>query len=133
MDPNYSLEETVSLDLEEYPVNEEEVEFFGPDRAAEVGAPILSLEDALDIAVHHNRRYKNEKESLYLEALSLTLSRHRFAPISSSGRQKPSVIPASSPIVNSAPFMNASRQKTPIPRSAQAAKTFRSGPSFAKL
>ena len=85
MDPNYSLEETVSLDLEEYPVNEEEVEFFGPDRAAEVGASILSLEDALDIAVHHNRRYKNEKESLYLEALSLTLSRHRFAPIFSSG------------------------------------------------
>ena len=84
MDPNYSLEQVVTLDLEEYPVNEEEVEFFGPDREAEVGAPILSLEDALDIAVHHNRRYKNEKESLYLEALSLTLSRHRFAPIFSS-------------------------------------------------
>ena len=85
MDPNYSLEPTVDLDLNKYPINEKEIEFFGKDKAIEIGARILCLEDALDIAVHHNRQYQNEREILYLEALSLTLSRHRFTPIFSAG------------------------------------------------
>jgi outer membrane protein TolC len=85
MDPNFSLKATESADLSEYPVNEEEAEFFGPERDVEVGSRVLALADALGVAVRHNRQYKNEKESLYLEALSLTLSRHRFAPIFAAG------------------------------------------------
>jgi outer membrane protein TolC len=85
MDPNFSLSEEVSLDLSGYPVSDQAVAFFGPDPNIEMGSRILSLEDALEIAVKHNRTYQNEKESLYLEALSLTLSRHQYTPIFSGG------------------------------------------------
>jgi len=85
MDPDFSLAENEAPDLSKYPVNEAETAFFGPEKAIEVGCHIVSLDDVLDIAVHHNRQYRNEKESLYLEALSLTLSRHRYTPIFSGG------------------------------------------------
>jgi len=85
MDPNFSLSEAPVLDLSSYPVSEESVAFFGPDPNYERGAHILTLDDVLNIAVKHNRTYQNEKESLYLEALSLTLSRHQYTPIFSGG------------------------------------------------
>ncbi len=85
MDPNFSLSEAPSLDLTPYPISEQAVVFFGPDPNIEVGSRILTLDDALEIAVKHNRSYQNEKESLYLEALSLTLSRHQYTPIFSGG------------------------------------------------
>jgi len=85
MDPNFSLAQSTALDLSKYPVNETEAEFFGAEKDIEVGCHIIALDDVLDIAVDHNRQYKNEKESLYLEALSLTLSRHRYTPIFSAG------------------------------------------------
>jgi outer membrane protein TolC len=40
----------------------------------------LALAEAVAIATAHNREYQQRKESLYLEALSLTLDRHAFAP-----------------------------------------------------
>ena len=85
MDPEFALAETLTSDLSRYPINEEETDFFGPEQDVEVGCHVVTLDDALNIAVHHNRQYKNEKESLYLEALSLTLSRHRYTPIFSAG------------------------------------------------
>lgn len=45
----------------------------------------VGLNEALAIAVEQNRRYQSEKESLYLEALALTLDRHRYTPIFSGG------------------------------------------------
>lgn len=51
----------------------------------EVGAKVLTLEHALLIAVNNSRTYQNQKESLYLEGLSLTLDRHRYTPIFSAG------------------------------------------------
>jgi len=40
---------------------------------------ILSLRDALAIATKYSRDYQNQKESLFLAALSLTLTRHEYA------------------------------------------------------
>lgn len=53
----------------------------GEGSAQEVGAPILSLERALALAVARNRQYQGAKETLYLQALNLTIERHRFEPI----------------------------------------------------
>lgn len=42
---------------------------------------VLSLADALEIAVAQNRDYIARKEALYLSALSLTATRHAFDPL----------------------------------------------------
>jgi hypothetical protein len=49
------------------------------DRLAE-GRRILTLEEALDLAVQQSRRYQTEKERLYLTALTLTGERYEFGP-----------------------------------------------------
>ena len=41
---------------------------------------VLKLEDAVMIATRFNRNYQSQKESLYLSALDLTLTRHQYAP-----------------------------------------------------
>lgn len=41
---------------------------------------VLSLEEAIALAVERNRIYQSEKESLYLAALALTGQRHAFRP-----------------------------------------------------
>jgi len=41
---------------------------------------MLTLEQALDLAVQNSRRYQTEKEKLYLTALSLTGDRYEFSP-----------------------------------------------------
>jgi len=85
MDPNFSLDQAEAVDLKGYPVVDQNTPFFGEYSELEVGHHVVSLEEALDIAVQHNRQYQNSKESLYLEALGLTLSRHRYTPIFSGG------------------------------------------------
>ncbi len=40
---------------------------------------VLTLRDALAIATKYSRDYQNQKESLYLAALNLTLTRHEYA------------------------------------------------------
>lgn len=81
MDPRFTIEQTNSLALEGLPVLQEEEEAFGPEAALEVGGKIISLEKALDIAVEHSRIYQSSKEQVYLQALSLSLARHRFTPM----------------------------------------------------
>ncbi len=76
----YEIETDRLLDLEGYPVAEEAEEFLGDTGQQEVGAAILSLEDALAVAFRNSRTYQNQKENLYLQALSLTLDRHRYTP-----------------------------------------------------
>jgi outer membrane protein TolC len=41
---------------------------------------VISLAKAVEIATEHSREYQSQKESLYLEALRLTLTRHDYAP-----------------------------------------------------
>ncbi|MFO7775167.1 MAG: TolC family protein [Candidatus Hydrogenedentota bacterium] len=77
---DYEIETDHVPDLESYPVADEAEEFLGDTGQEEVGAAILSLEDALAIAFRNSRTYQNQKESLYLEALGLTLDRHQYTP-----------------------------------------------------
>jgi len=82
MSPDFSIDTTdEDLGLEDLPTVETEDLAMGNTSAAEVGAPILPLERALALAVQRNRRYQDAKERLYLQALNLTLERHRYAPI----------------------------------------------------
>ena len=72
-------------DLANLPVEPGRHEFLGPEADHEVGAYIFSLEDALRVGFRHSREFQNRKERFYLEALSLTLDRHQFAPNYSAG------------------------------------------------
>ena len=81
MEPEFSIDTDASWDpLAGLPLQEEPGRAYGPDENTELGFHVLSLEKALEIAVRNSRAYQNEKEILYLAALSLTLDRHRFGP-----------------------------------------------------
>jgi outer membrane protein TolC len=81
MDPKFTIEQTNLSQFDGLPVTTNVPAFLGPEGEREHGARILSLEEALGIAVHSSRSYQSRKEQLYLSALSLTLDRHQFAPI----------------------------------------------------
>ena len=49
------------------------------ERKGGIGRRLMSLDDALKLAVEHNRTYQLRKEALYLAALTLTGERHEFA------------------------------------------------------
>lgn len=68
------------LNLDPYPVNTDTFEFLDAEAASEIGAHILSLNNALDIAFQRSKEYQTQKERLYLEALSLTFDRYRYTP-----------------------------------------------------
>ncbi|MBI2947122.1 MAG: TolC family protein [Verrucomicrobia bacterium] len=85
MDPAFTIEQDKKILLEGYPTATNEEAAFGPDKAVEVGASMITLDDALSLGVKHSRTYQNQKEQVFLEGLSLTLARHRFTPIFSAG------------------------------------------------
>lgn len=81
MEPEFTIDTDDVADLlAGYPILEVPGEPFGEDEQDELGAAIVSLESALNIAVSNSRSYQNQKEQLYLAALALTLERHQFAP-----------------------------------------------------
>jgi len=67
--------------LDGLPVNTNLPDFLGTEGERERGAHVLTLDAALDIAVHASRDYQSRKETLYLSAMSLTLTRHQFTPL----------------------------------------------------
>jgi len=67
--------------LSEYPVAESAPEFLGDSQDVELGASVISLEDALFLAFNNNRTYRTEREVVYLTGLSLTLERDQFSPM----------------------------------------------------
>lgn len=81
MDPHFTIEQTNSPLLEQLPISTNAPDFLGAYGERERGARALSLESALALAIHYSRSYQSRKEQLYLSALNLTLSRHRFTPI----------------------------------------------------
>jgi outer membrane protein TolC len=81
MEPRFTIEQTNALVLDGLPQVTVTNLFLGEAAAAELGAHVLSLWVALKIAVQHSRVYQNNREQLYLTALSLTLSRHQFTPL----------------------------------------------------
>ncbi|HYE30856.1 MAG TPA: TolC family protein [Methylomirabilota bacterium] len=85
METNFTIEPKLKFALDSLPVSREPEEAFGPERNSQVGARILTLDQALDIAVDQSRQYQNQKEIVFLQALSLTLARWRFTPIFRAG------------------------------------------------
>jgi len=85
MEPHFTIEHTNVLALDDLPRVTATNDFLGEAAAAEAGARIVSLEEALNIAVQQSRTYQNNREQLFMTALVLTLSRHEFAPIFSAG------------------------------------------------
>lgn len=86
-DPHFTIEQTNALRLAGLPVVTVTNDFLGQATRNELGAPVLSLDQALAVAVLHSRTYQNNKEQLYLSALTLTLARYQFTPIFSGGGQ----------------------------------------------
>lgn len=63
----------------------ENAEFLGDYGEKENDARVMTLDQALQIGITHNRAYITRKEGVFLEALNLTLARHRLAPIFGAG------------------------------------------------
>ena len=80
MDPKFSIVENPQPVLDELPCVTEDAEFLGEPGKDEPGARIISLEKALVLAVKNNRTYQDTKESVYLQALNLTLERYQYEP-----------------------------------------------------
>ncbi|HRQ90804.1 MAG TPA: hypothetical protein PLA50_18590, partial [Bacteroidia bacterium] len=59
--------------------------FLGEFADVESKAKVLSLDEALDMGIHHSREYLSTREGVFLTALDLTLARHRLAPIFGAG------------------------------------------------
>src|SRR5438445_3733094 len=87
MDKKFTIEHTNVLSLEGLPVATNIPDFLGPEGEHEPGAYILNLKDTLNLAVEFSRNYQSQKETLYQTALSLTFSRHVFAPIFSASAE----------------------------------------------
>jgi outer membrane protein TolC len=85
MEPHFTIEQTNQISFEGLPESNGTKDFLGEAAQSEIGAKVLSLDKALEIAVKHSRTYQNSKEQLYLSALSLSLARHQFTPIFSGG------------------------------------------------
>ena len=85
MSKDFSIEKPDADPVKDLPAAEQPPEFLGEVGQTEVKAQVLSLEQALQIAVTNSRTYQNQKELLYLQALALTLDRHRFTPIFAAG------------------------------------------------
>ncbi len=81
MSEDVQIDEERQLVLDVYPVNLRSFDFLGDEADSEIGARIISLEAALDLAFDHNKEYQAQREQLYLQALSLTLDRYRYTPI----------------------------------------------------
>jgi hypothetical protein len=98
MEPNFTLEQTNHLDLTEFPQSSVTNEFLGEAAYTEIGAKVLTVEAALKLATRYSRTFQNNREQLYLNALSLTLKRHQFAPMFSA-RSTPLYQVANEPVV----------------------------------
>ena len=79
-DPKFTIEQTNGVALAGLPVVTASEEAFGTEAEIERGAQVISLEKALEIAVHHSRMYQAQKEQLYLQALQLSLVRNQYTP-----------------------------------------------------
>ena len=85
MEPRFTLEHTNALLLDTLPRLTVTNVFLGEAAGPELGARLVTLKEALNIAVQHSRVYQNNREQLFLSALNLTLSQHQFAPLFSAG------------------------------------------------
>ncbi|MDA7525084.1 TolC family protein [Verrucomicrobia bacterium] len=85
MDTGFKLEKSDPTDLIDLPKHETIEPFLGPTGESELGARIISLEKAVELATKYNRRFLSQKEDLYLQALDLSLARFQYTPIFGGG------------------------------------------------
>lgn len=71
--------------MEELRNNLKTEEFLGDRAFLEKNARVVSLAEALHLAVTRNRTYLVQKETVYLAALNLTLARQQYGPILGGG------------------------------------------------
>jgi outer membrane protein TolC len=76
-----SITPPAPVTLEKLQNNLKTEDFLGDRKQIEQNARVISLPKALDLAVHHNRTYLGEKETVYLTALDLALTRYSYSPI----------------------------------------------------
>jgi len=69
MERRFTIEHTNALVLDGLPQVIVTNDFLGEAAAAELGAHVFSLQEALKTAVQHSRVYQNSREQLYLTAL----------------------------------------------------------------
>lgn len=82
VDPDISIKPAAQIVLKDLAKSNQRTDFLGVEGARkEKGADVLKLADALELAIKHNRTYLTRKETIYLQALELTLARWEFAPI----------------------------------------------------
>ncbi len=81
MPADFTIETNQVAGLEDLPTVSQIEPALGTTASQEIGARILPLDRALEIAFKQSRTYQTRKETLYLEALRLTLTRHQFNPI----------------------------------------------------
>ncbi len=81
MDARFTIEQTNVQSWEALRAVTHAPEFLGQHGGRETESRVLPLDDALSIAIKHNRSYQSRKEQLYLGALALTLARQKFTPV----------------------------------------------------
>ncbi len=69
------------VDMSRFPNGGSGSEYLGVMAAQERGAKVLTLADSLETGVTYGRSYLNEKETVFLSALDLTLARYRLEPM----------------------------------------------------
>lgn len=80
MSSQVAIDAKQEIDLSQYPINRDSFDFLDNEVDSELGAQIISLNEALDLAFQHSMEYQTQKERLYLEALALTFDRYRYTP-----------------------------------------------------
>lgn len=85
MDPDFDLTQHEPAMLDDLPTYDTLDDFLGPTGQTELGARVVSLEKAIELATKHNRTYLTQKEDLYLQALDLSLARFQYTPIFGAG------------------------------------------------
>lgn len=81
MSDDVNIEPPAAINLDDLPKNQNSYDYLGDASEGEIGASIIDLDTALEIAFRHSRDYQSQKERLYIQALSLSIERHRFDPI----------------------------------------------------
>lgn len=80
MEPGFTIDPPEPASLSGLPRSSENHEFLGDAAEFERGATVITLAEALAIAVKQNRDYLDRKERLFEEALALSLARNDFIP-----------------------------------------------------
>jgi outer membrane protein TolC len=87
MDTAFTIEEPAMPPPDGLPVASDPPDYLGEAAETEKGAHVVTLEKAIELAVQHNHTYQAQKESVYLNALGLTLDRHQYTPLFSASGQ----------------------------------------------